>query len=511
MGSLTRAERNIAWIEAYCRVPDGILLGQPVVLRDWQKDCLREIYDNPHGTRRAIISYGRKNGKTALAAMLLLLHLCGPEARANSELYSAARSRDQASVLFALAAKMVRLSKDLSAVITIRDTAKQLHCAELGTLYRALSAEAMTAYGLSPVFAVHDELGQVRGPTDELYSAIESASGAHKNPLSVIISTQAATDADLLSKLIDDTLKGRDPRYVCKLYTAPMDVDPFSDEAMKAANPALDDFLDMDEMRAAAEEARALPALQPSFFNLRLNQRVEARTPFVNHRAWSACSGEVPEDWSGLEVYAGLDLATVNDLAAMVMVARSEGKMYVRPVFWLPEDGLVEKSRRDQAPYHQWAADGFLRTTPGPTIDFHYMAHQITQLFNQYNIKKVGFDPWRFEFMRPLLSDAGMIEGHLERFEDVRQGWKTMTPALHSLESAILRKELMHDGHPVLTMCASNAMVKADPAGNRILDKAKSTGRIDGMVALAMAVSVAGTHEAPSGPSVYEERGLLTV
>jgi phage terminase large subunit-like protein len=131
-------------------------------LADFQKEVIKGVYDTP--TRRAIISFGRKNAKTTLSAFLLLLHLCGPEARANSQLFSAAQSRDQASILFALAAKVVRMSPDLSGVVTIRDTAKQLACGDLGTLYRALSADAATAYGLSPVFIVHDELGQVKGP-----------------------------------------------------------------------------------------------------------------------------------------------------------------------------------------------------------------------------------------------------------------------------------------------------------------------------------------------------------
>ena len=183
-----------------CRIPEGKFVGQPVKLVDFQKDTIRGIYDSP--TRRAIISFGRKNAKTTLAAFLLLLHLCGPEARANAQLYSAAQSREQASILFSLAAKIVRMSPDLGQVVAIRDTAKQLFCAELGTLYRALSAEASTAYGLSPVFTVHDELGQVRGPRSELYEALETASAAQENPLSIIISTQAPTNADLLSLLM---------------------------------------------------------------------------------------------------------------------------------------------------------------------------------------------------------------------------------------------------------------------------------------------------------------------
>jgi phage terminase large subunit-like protein len=167
---LTRGARNIAWIEEHVRIPEGKMVGQPVKLTTKQKRWVKRIYDSP--TRTFILSMARKNAKTALASFLLLLHLCGPEARANSQLYSAAQSRDQAAILFALAAKVVRMSPDLSAVVTIRDTAKQLFCPELGTLYRALSADASTAYGLSPVFIVHDELGQVKGARSELYEAL---------------------------------------------------------------------------------------------------------------------------------------------------------------------------------------------------------------------------------------------------------------------------------------------------------------------------------------------------
>src|SRR5262245_31482538 len=146
---LSRAERNIAWIEAHLRVPEGAFVGQPMRLREWQREIIRGIYDGPVPLRRAIISFGRKNAKTTLSACLLLLHLAGPEARANAQLVSAAQSRDQAAVIFTLAAKMVRQSPELMPYVQIRDTAKQLSCPELGTLYRALSADASTAYGLS--------------------------------------------------------------------------------------------------------------------------------------------------------------------------------------------------------------------------------------------------------------------------------------------------------------------------------------------------------------------------
>ena len=226
---LSRGQRNAKWIERFCLVPEGRFVGQPLRLSKQQKKWLRQIYDFP--TRKFILSMGRKNAKTTFAACLLLLHTAGPEARQNSQLYSDALSRDEAGILFSLAARGPALA-DLSTYITVRDTAKQLYCAELGTLYRALSADATTAFGLSPVFIVHDELGQVRGPRSNLYEALETATGAQEEPLSVIISTQAPTDADLLSMLIDDAARGEDPRTKLVLYSADQDCDPFSEEAI---------------------------------------------------------------------------------------------------------------------------------------------------------------------------------------------------------------------------------------------------------------------------------------
>jgi phage terminase large subunit-like protein len=160
---MTRSDRVIGWIEEHCRVPEGKDVGKPVVLREWQKAELRKIYDNPHGTRQAILSFPRKNGKTALIAFLLLVHLCGPEAKPNSQLYSSALSKEQAATVYNLAAKMVRQSPVLAEYVICRDTVKELACPEIGTKYAALSADKSTAHGKSPVFAVHDELGQVKG------------------------------------------------------------------------------------------------------------------------------------------------------------------------------------------------------------------------------------------------------------------------------------------------------------------------------------------------------------
>ena len=480
----TRGERNAAWIESMCRIPDGKLVGKPVKLTKAQRGWIRQIYDTP--TRTFILSMARKNAKTATSAFLLLLHLCGPEAQANSQLYSAAQSRDQAAILFGYASKVVRMSPDLSEYVQIKESAKTLVCAELGTVYRALSADASTAYGLSPVFSVHDELGQVKGPRSELYEAIETASAAHERPLSIIISTQAPTDADLLSVLIDDALTGADPRVKVALHTAPLESDPFSDEAIRAANPHFDVFMNKEEVRKQATDAKRLPSMEASYRNLILNQRVEAKTPFVTRSVWKE-NGEAPDPVEGREVYGGLDLSSVNDLTALVLVTDSGD---VQPTFWLPGEGLAEKARADRVPYDVWASQGYLQTTPGRAIQYEFVAEYLRGVFDRCDVRALAFDRWGMRHLRPYLERAGFTEEELQRFKDFGQGFVSMSPAIRALEERLLTKKLKHGDHPVLAMCAANAVVVKDPAENRKFTKSKASGRIDGMQALAMAVGV---------------------
>ncbi len=509
--ALTRAERNILWIERHLRVPEGAFVGRPLRLPPYMKDDLRAIYDNPHGTRRAIISRGRKNAKTTESAMLLLLHLCGPEAKANSQLFSAAQSRDQAAILFALAAKMVRMSPTLNDFVVVRDTAKQLACPEIGTLYRALSADASTAYGLSPAFAVHDELGQVKGPKSELYDAIETAAAAQPEPLSIVISTQAPDDADLLSVLIDDALTGADKRTVLRFDTAPEELDTFSEEAIRAANPAFDYFMNKSEVLDTMAKAKRMPTSQASYENLILNRRVEGNAPFVSRNLWKANGAAPVDDFDGLEVFAGLDLSSVQDLTAFVRVARADGLWSVKPTFWLPDHGLADKAKQDKVPYTTWREQGNLETTPGKAIDYDFVATRIAQEHRETPFRKIAFDRWGYRFLKPCLLRAGFVEEELEGdnalFVEFGQGFQSMSPALRTLETLLLNEQLAHGNHPVLTWNAANAVARPDPAGNRKLDKAKSHGRIDGMVALAMAVAVAGADVVGSQEQSYLETG----
>jgi phage terminase large subunit-like protein len=484
----TRGQANCDWIEAYCRIPEGKFVGEAVVLRPWQRELICGIYDTP--TRRAIVSFGRKNSKTTTSAFLLLLHLCGPEARPNSQLFSAAQSRDQASLLFNLAMKMVRLSPDLRQYVSVRDTAKQLYCAELGTLYRALSADASTAYGLSPVFVVHDELGQVKGPRSELYEALETAAGAQEHPLSIVISTQAPTDADLLSVLIDDAKTGADPKVKLWLYTAPESLDPFAEDTIKLANPAFGDFLNREEVLDQAASAQRMPAREAAYRNLVLNQRVNVSHPFITRAVWDSCAGAIEERAFEGGAWIGLDLSEKADLTACVIVGQgSSGAWHVRSEFFAPEKGVHERAHRDRVPYDVWARQGHLTLTPGASVDYGYVAQYLVDLCDRYPIKGIAFDRWHIKLLQAELSRLGATLPLIEH----GQGFRDMTPALDVLEHELLDENIRHGGHPVLTMCVANAVVTRDAAGNRKLDKSKATGRIDGAVALAMALGQAAS------------------
>jgi phage terminase large subunit-like protein len=511
---MTRGERVIAFIERYCRVPEGKHVGKPLKLIGFQRKFVLAVYDNPAGTSRAYLSIARKNAKTATIACLMLAHIVGPEARLNSQIISGARSRDQAALVFKLMEKMIRLDANLSKLTRIIPSQKQIFGLAMNVEYKAISAEAGTAHGLSPVLAILDEVGQIKGPYDAFVEAIETAQGAHDDPLLIAISTQASSDADLFSLWLDDAKTSADPRIVSHVYSAPEGCEIGDRAAWRAANPALGEFRSLQDIEDMAEQAKRLPSKESSFRWLFLNQRVEASAPFISRSVWAACGGPVTRDWDG-PVFGGLDLSEVSDLTALVLLTPVDGVMHVRPTFWLPGHSLAEKSRADRVPYDIWAREGHLATTPGRTIDYEFVAAHLADLRRDVDLRKVAFDRWNWRHLKPWLDRAGFepeeLEGDDAIFVQMGQGFQSMSPALRDLEAALLNGRLAHGGHPVLTMCAANATVRTDPAGNRKLDKMKSHGRIDGMVALAMAVSVAGTFTTSGSEQSYLDDAELMV
>jgi phage terminase large subunit-like protein len=501
---LTRGGKVCAFIEKYCKVPEGEKIGQPMKLDKFQRKFIIDIYDNPYGTHSAYLSIARKNGKTGLIAALLLAHLAGPEAVQNSQIVSGAQSKDQAAVVFELARKMVDLSPELSRVVRVQPSGKRLIGLSKNVLYRALAAEGKTAHGLSPILAILDEVGQVVGPTDKFVSAITTAQGAYKNPLLIAISTQAPTDSDLFSTWIDAQKNAPDPRVVCHVYAAPDDCHLDDEKAWAAANPALGVFRSIEDVRKQAKQAIQLPANEPEFRNLILNQRVEAVAAFIPRSVWES-NGDDPGDAKGLRVWAGLDLSSVNDLTALVLIDEEGG---VHSHFWLPEYGIAEKSRKDKVPYDLWARQGLLNLTPGKSIEYEFVADFLRGVFDRYDVQAVGFDRYNMKHLTPWLVKSDFSESELERFIEFGQGTASMTPALRELESMLLNQKLRHGKHPIMNMCCANSKVIGD-SGARKFDKKTARGRIDGMVALAMAVGVMPNDA--SDENIYNTRGVVSI
>jgi len=493
-----RSDRVIAFCENLI-VPSGEGQGGPFKLRPWQKRFIRDLYD-PVGrdkrrlVRRAVLSIGRKNGKTTLLAALVLVHLVGPESTPNGEIYSAANDREQAAVCFRVAAQMVRADPELMTMLRIVDSTKTIFCQRNGSFYRAISAEAGTKHGLNPTMVIYDELAQAK--SRELYDVLDTAMGARSEPLFITISTQSNDPEHILSKLIDDALGGHDPSTICHLYAVPEEADIFDPKVWKLANPALGDFRSMADFKALAERAKRMPAEEPKFRNLFLNQRVAPYSTLISRAEWMECAGDA-ELMAGEAVYLGLDLSSTTDLTALVAVSAENGSR-VRAWFWKPEALLREHSDRDfghgNQRYVEWKNGGWLETSPGRSIDPTVVALKVAELSQKYVIHGIAYDRWRMADLLREFDRIGLAaqegEGSGLVLYPWGQGFRDMAPAIDALEREVIERTLQHPSSPVLNWNVANAVAVTDPAGNRKLDKDEARFRIDGAVALAMAVGL---------------------
>ena len=484
-------------------VPSGEGAGGPFRLRPFQKRFIREVYE-PHArvtgrrmVRRAILSIARKNGKTALIAALVLAHLVGPEAVQNGEIYSAANDREQAAQVFKIAAQMCRADPELCpGLVKITDSTKTIACYGNGSFYRAVSAEAGTKHGLNPTFVIFDELAQAK--SRDLYDALDTSMGARAEPLFATISTQSNDPEHILSRLIDDGIGANDPTIVCHLYAADEECQLDDEAQWRKANPALGDFRSEADFRALAAKAMRSPPDEPVFRNLFLNQRVAPTASLISRAEWTACRGEA-EFVDGEDVYLALDLSTIIDLTALVMASAAE-PIRVRPFLWKPEAHLVEHSNRDFGSgnhrFVEWHKAGHLLATPGRTVDKEVVARLIIELCGRYRVLGLAYDRWRIDELLKEFDRLGFAshkdgeDGDGLRLVPWGQGFRDMSPAIDALEQAVIERKLLQPGNPALTWNVANALATSDPAGNRKLDKDKARFRIDGAVALTMAVGL---------------------
>ena len=488
---MTRAERVILFIETYCFVPEGKLVGQPMKLDEFQKLFIRAIYDADVHVALAILSIARKNGKTGLIAAILLAHLCGPEAVLNSQIVSGAMSRDQAALVFNLAVKMIYLNPELVEATRIVPSSKRIYGLEMNVEYRALAADGTRAHGLSPLLAILDEVGQVRGPSSDFVDAITTAQGAYDDARQIVISTQAPSDADMLSMWIDDAIMSEDPSIVCHVYAADEECGLLDREQWAKANPALGNFRSEADLQRQMEKAERLPTEESKARNLILNQRISQESLFITPKVWKM--NDVHADIDVLrkadKVAMGLDLSARNDLTAAVIAARDEhGYIHAIPFVFCPSDGIEARSDRDRAPYDVWVKEGKMFAVGGASMDYAQIAEFLRDILEELSVTvtDIVFDRWRMDIFKSRCEDLGAFPW--AEWHSFGQGFKDQSPSLECLQSLILEKKLAHGNHPLLNMAASNAIVVKDPAGSIKIDKSKSTQRIDPLIALHQAV-----------------------
>ncbi len=489
---LSRYMRVVKFIETL-PITSGMHAGRKFKLRPWQKKILRAIYRTDRRGRRivrqALITLPRKQGKTALAAALALCHLLGPEAEQRGQVYSAASDRDQAGIIFSELVAIIEATSWMMARVNIQRFKKMIEDLVNGTIYQALSSDARKAHGLSPSFWIFDELAQARGR--DLYDNLLTGQGARAEPLGIIISTQSSDPNHAMSELVAYGQQVNagiivDPTFHATIFSAPADSDPWDEQVWRACNPALSDFLSMEDFRTAAAQAKRRPALEMAFRNLRLNQPVDQAAQFLSAADWQGCSEKVDEgQLAGQSCFGGLDLSSTTDLTSFVLYFPHDGS--VLPWFWLPGDNLRDREDLDRAPYSLWRKQGYLTTWPGRALDKLGVIKVLAKLAGRYRIQGIAYDRWGMEPLQKLLADEG-IRLPLESWG---QGYRDMSPALAELERLVLDRKLRHGGHPILNWNASNAVAIMDPSGNRKLDKSRARARIDGLVGLAMAVGLA--------------------
>lgn len=486
----------------------GPFAGQPFKLRPWQeRRIIRPLFeiDKKTGKRKhrmCLLMMPRKNGKTELLAALAIDGLLF-DGEIGAEVYSAAADKDQAALAFNVAAQMIRNDPDLAAECEIIDSGKRIVHRRTGSFYRAISAEAYSKHGFNASRVLYDELHAA--PDRELWDVLTSSTGARAQPLTIAISTAGYDRHSILYELYSHAKNclenpKLDPAFLPIIWEAPADADWTDEKVWHQANPALGDFRSLDEMRAACARAKEIPAQENSFRRLYLNQWTEQASRWITMTAWDACRVSLDRaQLRGRRCFVGLDLSTTTDLTAMVGVFPDGSGFDVLAEFFVPAERIQARSSRDRVPYDLWSREGQLHATPGPSVDYDYVRQQLLAWDQEFDLRVVAYDPWNAtDLIKRLELQDGLT------CVKVRQGFGTLSPPSKSLEKAILARTLRHDGHPVLRWNMSNIATESDAAGNIKPSKELSSERIDGGVALIMAIDAMERHDHQPPPASYQ-------
>ncbi len=493
----------------------GTWAGKPFELIPWQEQIIRDIFGilKPNGYRQfntAYIEIPKKQGKSELAAAVALLLTCG-DGEERAEVYGCAADRQQASIVFEVAADMIRMCPALNKRCKILSATKRIIYLPTNSFYQVLSAEAYSKHGFNIHGVVFDELHTQ--PNRKLFDVMTKGSGdARMQPLYFLITT-AGTDTQSICyethQKAKDILAGRkiDPTFYPVIYGADETDDWTDPKVWKKANPSLGITVGIDKVKAACESAKQNPGEENSFRQLRLNQWVKQAIRWMPMEKWDACAFPVSEDdLEGRVCYGGLDLSSTTDITAFVLVfppTEDDGRFSVLPYFWVPEETLDVRVRRDHVPYEVWERQGHIMTTEGNVVHYGYIEKFIERLGERFNIREIAFDRWGAVQMVQNLENMGFT------VVPFGQGFKDMSPPTKELMKLVLEKKIAHGGHPVLRWMMDNIYIRTDPAGNIKADKEKSTEKIDGAIATIMALDRAIRCGNDMTESVYDTRGLL--
>ena len=507
------ADYAVMFIESLCHTK-GTWAGKPFELIDWQEQIIRDLFGvlKPNGYRQfntAYIEIPKKQGKSELAAAVALLLLCG-DGEERAEVYGCAADRNQAKIVFDVAVDMVRFCPALSKRVKILESQKKITYLPTNSSYQVLSADVANKHGFNTHGVIFDELHTQ--PNRKLFDVMLQGSGdARMQPLYFLITT-AGNDTNSICYEVHqkaiDIAEGRkvDPTFYSVIYGAAEDEDWTDPKVWKKANPSLGITVGIDKVKAACESAQQNPGEENAFRQLRLNQWVKQSVRWMPMDKWDACAFPVSEDdLEGRICYGGLDLSSTTDITAFVLVfppLDEEDKYYILPYFWIPEETLDLRVRRDHVPYDLWERQGTLMTTEGNVVHYGYIEKFIERLGEKFNIREIAFDRWGAVQMVQNLEGMGFT------VVPFGQGYKDMSPPTKELMKLTLEGRIAHGGHKVLRWMMDNVFVRQDPAGNIKMDKEKSTEKIDGAVATVMALDRAIRNEGSDG-SVYDDRGII--
>ncbi|MBR6398873.1 MAG: terminase large subunit [Lachnospiraceae bacterium] len=508
------ADYAVSFIESLCHTK-GKWSGKPFELIDWQEQIIRDIFGTlkANGYRQfntAYVEIPKKMGKSELAAAVALLLTCG-DGEERAEVYGCAADRGQATIVFDVAADMVRMCRALSRRVKILTSQKRIIFQPTNSFYQVLSAEAYSKHGFNVHGVVFDELHTQ--PNRQLFDVMTKGSGdARMQPLYFLITT-AGTDTHSICyethQKAKDIIEGRkhDPTFYPVIYGADESDDWTDPKTWAKANPSLGITVPIEKVHAACESAKQNPGEENAFRQLRLNQWVKQTVRWMPMEKWDACAFPVdPEELLGRVCYGGLDLSSTTDITAFVLVfppIDEDDKYWILPNFWIPEDCLELRVRRDHVPYDIWERQGFLQTTEGNVIHYGFIEQFIERLGEKYNIREIAFDRWGAVQMTQNLEGMGFT------VVPFGQGFKDMSPPTKELMKLVLGKEIAHGGNPVLHWMMDNVCIRTDPAGNIKADKEKSTEKIDGVIATIMGLDRAIRCGVESSESIYDTRGIF--